>query len=196
MAVAYASSMARAGLVPRVSTASLCSRLPALPCLPSRSVSTSFKHSSVPQRSWKFVQANISYETASKRLALFQIKASPSEESSDSVEVGEVFSGLKDKWDALENKSAFILYGGGAIVVLWLSSIIVSAINSVPVVPKAMELVGVGYTGWFVYRYLLFKMSEKNEKKSFLLHINGMEHTMAYLTYGGQEAVDSFKTVL
>ncbi|XP_057489058.1 protein CURVATURE THYLAKOID 1A, chloroplastic-like isoform X2 [Actinidia eriantha] len=144
MAIAYASSMARAGLIPRVSTASLCSRLPALPCLPSRSVSTSFKHSS-----------------ASNRLAPFQIKASPSEESSDSVEVGEVFLGLKDKWDALENKSAFILYGGGAIVVLWLSSVIVGAINSVPVVPKAMELVGVGYTGWFVYRYLLFKSSRK-----------------------------------
>ncbi|RRT61116.1 hypothetical protein BHE74_00009320 [Ensete ventricosum] len=25
--------------------------------------------------------------------------------------------------------------------------------------PKIMELVGLGYTGWFVYRYLLFKVS-------------------------------------
>jgi hypothetical protein len=24
--------------------------------------------------------------------------------------------------------------------------------------PKLMELVGLGYTGWFVYRYLLFKV--------------------------------------
>lgn len=24
--------------------------------------------------------------------------------------------------------------------------------------PKIMELVGLGYTGWFVYRYLLFKV--------------------------------------
>ncbi|KAG2661314.1 hypothetical protein PVAP13_1KG497900 [Panicum virgatum] len=27
--------------------------------------------------------------------------------------------------------------------------------------PKIMELVGLGYTGWFVYRYLLFKESRK-----------------------------------
>jgi hypothetical protein len=24
--------------------------------------------------------------------------------------------------------------------------------------PKFMELIGLGYTGWFVYRYLLFKV--------------------------------------
>jgi len=28
--------------------------------------------------------------------------------------------------------------------------------------PKIMELVGLGYTGWFVYRYLLFKESRKD----------------------------------
>ncbi|TKY64020.1 CURVATURE THYLAKOID 1A [Spatholobus suberectus] len=65
------------------------------------------------------------------------------------------------KWDAVENKSTVLLYGGGAIVAVWLSSILVSAINSVPLLPKIMELVGLGYTGWFVYRYLLFKSSRK-----------------------------------
>ena len=68
---------------------------------------------------------------------------------------------MKEKWDALENKSTVLLYGGGAIVAIWLSSILVSAINSVPLLPKIMELVGLGYTGWFVYRYLLFKSSRK-----------------------------------
>ncbi|KAE9464812.1 hypothetical protein C3L33_03298, partial [Rhododendron williamsianum] len=76
----------------------------------------------------------ISSETGSNRLALFQIKASSSEESSGSAEVGEGFSDLKEKWDALEDKYMFILYGGGAIVALWLSSIVVDAINSVPLV--------------------------------------------------------------
>ncbi|KDO86378.1 hypothetical protein CISIN_1g031181mg [Citrus sinensis] len=27
--------------------------------------------------------------------------------------------------------------------------------------PKLLELIGLGYTGWFVYRYLLFKSSRK-----------------------------------
>ncbi|KAK1264293.1 hypothetical protein QJS04_geneDACA011895 [Acorus gramineus] len=61
-------------------------------------------------------------------------------------------------WDAVENKSTVLIYGGGAIIAVWLSSIVVGAINSVPLLPKVMELVGLGYTGWFVYRYLLFKI--------------------------------------
>jgi len=30
-----------------------------------------------------------------------------------------------------------------------------------PQLPKLMELVGLGYTAWFVYRYLLFKDSRE-----------------------------------
>ena len=29
--------------------------------------------------------------------------------------------------------------------------------------PKILELVGLGYTGWFVYRYLLFKVINKHQ---------------------------------
>jgi hypothetical protein len=73
----------------------------------------------------------------------------------------ELYADLKSKWDGLENKSTVLVYGGGALVALWLSSTIVGAINSVPVIPKLMELIGLGYTGWFVYRYLLFKSNRK-----------------------------------
>ncbi|XP_006826626.2 protein CURVATURE THYLAKOID 1A, chloroplastic [Amborella trichopoda] len=89
------------------------------------------------------------------------VRASSSEETSSSVQVEEVFSDLKEKWDAVENKSTVILYGGGALVALWLSTVVIGAVNSVPLLPKIMELVGLGYTGWFVYRYLLFKSSRK-----------------------------------
>ncbi|KAF5953112.1 protein CURVATURE THYLAKOID 1A, chloroplastic [Camellia sinensis] len=122
-----------------------CSALPSLP--PPRlsipAFSTSLKHLS-----------------ESRRFSLLQVKASSSEESSP-ADAGELFNDLKEKWDAVENKSTVILYGGGAIVAVWLSSIVVGAINSVPLLPKIMELVGLGYTGWFVYRYLLFKESRK-----------------------------------
>lgn len=95
-----------------------------------------------------------------RRLLLVPIRAS-SDDTSAPVDAGELFTDLKEKWDALENKSTVILYGGGAIVAVWLSSVVVGAINSVPLLPKIMELVGLGYTGWFVYRYLLFKSSRK-----------------------------------
>ncbi|XP_030939124.1 protein CURVATURE THYLAKOID 1A, chloroplastic [Quercus lobata] len=134
-------------LVPRLSTTTArCSALPYLP--PPRLSSASF-----PASTKHFAEC--------RRSSLSQIRASSSEDTSTSLDASELFTDLKEKWDALENKSTVILYGGGAVVAVWLSSILVSAINSVPLLPKIMELVGLGYTGWFVYRYLLFKSSRK-----------------------------------
>ncbi|AQK55119.1 Protein CURVATURE THYLAKOID 1A, chloroplastic [Zea mays] len=93
------------------------------------------------------------------RLSLLRVKASSDDSSAASGD--ELIADLKAKWDAVENKSTVLTYAGGAVVALWLTSVIVGAINSVPLLPKIMELVGLGYTGWFVYRYLLFKESRK-----------------------------------
>lgn len=79
----------------------------------------------------------------------------------DAFDTEEVIKTLQEKWDATENKSSIAVYGAGAITALWLSSTVVGAVNSVPILPKLMELVGLGYTTWFVYRYLLFKDSRK-----------------------------------
>ncbi|KAL8028143.1 hypothetical protein ABFS82_14G137300 [Erythranthe guttata] len=87
------------------------------------------------------------------------VKASSSDEST--FDPNELFTDLKEKWDGVENKSTVLLYGGGAVVGVWLASVVVGAVNSVPLLPKVLELVGLGYTGWFVYRYLLFKSSRK-----------------------------------
>ncbi|CAN4111499.1 unnamed protein product [Withania somnifera] len=125
-------------------TPARCSALPYLP--PPRLSATAFSSS------LKFAEP--------KRSSQLQVKASSSEESG-AVDTSELLTDLKEKWDALDNKSTVIIYGGGAIVAVWLSSIVVGAINSVPLLPKIMELVGLGYTGWFVYRYLLFKSSRK-----------------------------------
>uniref|UniRef100_A0A2P2LB26 Cyanobacterial aminoacyl-tRNA synthetase CAAD domain-containing protein n=1 Tax=Rhizophora mucronata TaxID=61149 RepID=A0A2P2LB26_RHIMU len=150
-ATAASSSMATTSataLIPRFPTSTAAatrtlrfSALPSLsPRLPARSFSTYIKHASDVCR-----------------FSMLQIRASSDETSP--VDANEIFTDLKEKWDAIENKSTVLLYGGGAIVAVWLSSIIVGAINSVPLLPKIMELVGLGYTGWFVYRYLLFKVN-------------------------------------
>ena len=49
------------------------------------------------------------------------------------------------------------LYGTGALVALYLASAVVGAIDAIPVFPKLMELVGLVYSFWFSYRYLIFK---------------------------------------
>jgi len=102
-------------------------------------------------------------KTGRMRFAPLPIKAAASEETSDSVskDFEEVLGDLKEKWDSTENKSVLLVYGGGALAALWLSSTVVSAINSVPLLPKFMELIGLGYALWFTYRYLLFKESRK-----------------------------------
>ncbi|XP_051132595.1 protein CURVATURE THYLAKOID 1A, chloroplastic-like [Andrographis paniculata] len=124
--------------LPAARTAVLFSPLPSRPFSPP----TPFKQLKEPLRSSRLL-----------------VKASSSDETS--LDSSELLTDLKEKWDAVENKTTVIIYGGGALVALWLAAVIVNAINSVPLLPKLLELVGLGYTGWFVYRYLLFKSSRK-----------------------------------
>lgn len=39
-----------------------------------------------------------------------------------------------EQWDKVENKTSVVVYGAGSIVVLWLASTIVGALNSIPLV--------------------------------------------------------------
>ncbi|XP_062006151.1 protein CURVATURE THYLAKOID 1D, chloroplastic [Rosa rugosa] len=63
----------------------------------------------------------------------------------------------------LDNDDAYVylLYGSGALVTLWLASAIIGAIDSIPLFPKLMEVVGLGYTIWFSRRYLIFKKNRE-----------------------------------
>ncbi|KAI4328146.1 hypothetical protein L6164_020527 [Bauhinia variegata] len=65
---------------------------------------------------------------------------------------------LNIKFDT-DDTTSILLYGGGAIAALWLTSAVVSAIDSIPLFPKFLEVVGLAYTLWFTYRYLLFKQN-------------------------------------
>lgn len=82
-------------------------------------------------------------------------------ETETSVDVDKVVKDLQEKWDKVENKTSVVVYGAGAVVAVWFSSTLISAINAIPVIPKVLELVGLGYTAWFTYRYLLFKSSRE-----------------------------------
>ncbi|KAL3572083.1 hypothetical protein D5086_025987 [Populus alba] len=115
IAAAASSSMA--------ATAIRATRCYALPYLPPRSSSSS--------QSFPIKQVSLT-ASDSRRFAPFQTRASSSEESP--VDANEIFTDLKEKWDAVENKSTVIIYGGGAVVAVWLSSILIGAVNSVPLI--------------------------------------------------------------
>ncbi|CAO2169166.1 unnamed protein product [Urochloa humidicola] len=107
------------------------------------------------------VAAAFPRRTASLKISQLPITATRFSEESDSAEDDELLSELRDKWDAMENKSSLLLYGSGAILTVWISLVVVRALDSVPLLPGLLELVGLGYSGWFVYRYLLFQENRK-----------------------------------
>lgn len=60
-----------------------------------------------------------------------------------------------------EDKPQAALYAGGALIAILITNNIVTTIESLPLIPKLLELVGTGYTAWFSYRYLLKTESRK-----------------------------------
>ncbi|GMH25294.1 hypothetical protein Nepgr_027137 [Nepenthes gracilis] len=66
------------------------------------------------------------------------------------------FDKLNIKLDSADSYS-ILIYGIGALVAVWFLSAVVGAIDSIPLFPKLMEVVGLAYTLWFSARYLIFK---------------------------------------
>jgi len=52
-------------------------------------------------------------------------------------------------------------YAAGALVALTILKAVIAAVESIPVLPSMLELVGLGYTSWFVWRYVIFKESRE-----------------------------------
>ncbi|XP_047310933.1 protein CURVATURE THYLAKOID 1D, chloroplastic-like [Impatiens glandulifera] len=68
---------------------------------------------------------------------------------------------LDIKWDSDSSIYSSLLLGGGALFGLWLATAVVGAVDSIPLLPKFLEVVGLGYTLWFGTRYLIFKENRK-----------------------------------
>lgn len=67
-----------------------------------------------------------------------------------------VFSDLSDRPLYYSKIGGYVV---GALILVTILRAIVSAIDSLPVLPAALELVGLGYSAWFVWRYVLFRES-------------------------------------
>ena len=63
---------------------------------------------------------------------------------------------IKAKWDGTEDKKDLLIKGGGALVGFWAGVQLLSVVNHVPPLSAFFKTVGLGYTTWFAYRYLLF----------------------------------------
>ena len=52
-------------------------------------------------------------------------------------------------------------YAVGALVLITVLKAVVAAVDSLPVLPGILELVGLGYCGWFAWRFVIFKSSRQ-----------------------------------
>ncbi|CAN4125228.1 unnamed protein product [Withania somnifera] len=69
----------------------------------------------------------------------------------------ELVQKIQEAWDKVDDKYAVSSLGVAAFVLLWSSTGVISAIDRLPLIPGVLELVGIGYTGWFAYKNLIFK---------------------------------------
>eukprot|EP00241_Pyramimonas_parkeae_P007690 CAMPEP_0114249224 /NCGR_PEP_ID=MMETSP0058-20121206/14024_1 /TAXON_ID=36894 /ORGANISM="Pyramimonas parkeae, CCMP726" /LENGTH=159 /DNA_ID=CAMNT_0001362747 /DNA_START=61 /DNA_END=540 /DNA_ORIENTATION=- len=87
----------------------------------------------------------------------------------DDFEVPEVVTETLDKvsaaWDKTSDKPAVVSLGVFALVGLVALAGVLKAVESLPIIPDVLELIGIAYSLWFTYRYLLFKPDREDLKK-------------------------------
>ena len=78
-----------------------------------------------------------------------------------------IFDYLKEFVDQNQKLLVNLLLIFLGIVAVKVTLAVVAAINDIPLLAPMFELVGLGYTGWFVYRYLLTKSSRQELVQEF-----------------------------
>ena len=87
-----------------------------------------------------------------KNLSVPEIDQAALKEKAGEV-AGQGAAFLSEKWEKTSDKPAAVLVTvGGALALTTLLSI-VNTIDKIPLLGGAVELVGLGATAWFVYRY-------------------------------------------
>ncbi|CAN8285985.1 unnamed protein product [Cochlearia groenlandica] len=73
------------------------------------------------------------------------------------IELPEIVKTVQEAWEKVEDKYAIGSLAFAGAVAIWGSAGVISAIDRLPLVPGVLEIVGIGYTGWFAYKNLVFK---------------------------------------
>jgi len=77
----------------------------------------------------------------------------------------EILKDVTDKWDAVEDKPGTLLTAGGVVIALTLTNSIISTLDAIPLLPGLLKTVGLGYSGYFAYRYLFTAASRQELKE-------------------------------
>ncbi|XP_022769764.1 protein CURVATURE THYLAKOID 1B, chloroplastic-like [Durio zibethinus] len=129
---------------PRQTTAASlqCVTLPTLPPLPVHSQSRPWKTTAYCRKIARNMMAMATGEA-------------PAEVAT--TELPEIVKTIQETWDKVEDKYAVSSLAVAGVVALWGSTGLISAIDRLPLIPGLLELVGIGYSGWFAYKNLIFR---------------------------------------
>ncbi|WP_236643881.1 CAAD domain-containing protein, partial [Staphylococcus warneri] len=73
------------------------------------------------------------------------------------TETPEIVVKIQEAWEKVEDKYAVTSLAVAGGVGLVACAGVISAIDKLPLIPGVLELVGIGYTGWFAYKNLISK---------------------------------------
>lgn len=104
--------------------------------------------------SWKTSTTGYCRKVARNVVAMATGEAPTEVATTDPVEI---IKPLQEAWEKVEDKYAVSSLALAGVVALWGSTGLISAIDRLPLVPGVLELVGIGYTGWFAYKNLVFQ---------------------------------------
>ncbi|KAL4194004.1 hypothetical protein AMTRI_Chr05g57050 [Amborella trichopoda] len=68
-----------------------------------------------------------------------------------------IIKSVQNSWNRSEDRLAIIGFGFAGVIAVWASSNIIRIIDSLPLIPSALEFIGILFSWWFIYRYLLLK---------------------------------------
>uniref|UniRef100_A0A7S0ST19 Cyanobacterial aminoacyl-tRNA synthetase CAAD domain-containing protein n=1 Tax=Mantoniella antarctica TaxID=81844 RepID=A0A7S0ST19_9CHLO len=107
------------------------------------------------------------------RAAVFSVKGSQgvsvrADAATDDLnkKLKEVTETVSEKWGETEDKPAVITLAVYGIVGLIAANGVLKSIDGLPLVPDLLELVGIGFSGFYVYQNLLFKPDRAALKES------------------------------
>ncbi|KAL2338065.1 hypothetical protein Fmac_012511 [Flemingia macrophylla] len=106
-------------------------------------------------QSGNFPTFPVSLLSGRRKYVSFVVKAS--RESSESSTTLAIFKSVQNVWETPEDRLGLIGLGFAAIAAFWASTNFIAAIDKLPLFPTVLELIGIFYSVWFTYRYLIFK---------------------------------------
>ncbi|PIA34909.1 hypothetical protein AQUCO_03700279v1 [Aquilegia coerulea] len=128
------------------------SGISSLQCTSLPSIHASMEQSQNRQQTWKTT-------AYCRKLARNVITKATGETPAEmvSTETPEIVKKVQEAWEKVDDKYAVTSIAVAGAIAVWGSSGMISAIDRLPLVPGVLELVGIGYTGWFAYKNLVFK---------------------------------------